>query len=350
MDRLLALPSSALCVGALWLVLSLVLLVAWVLARRPVRRLDEAIAGRGALRRGPAAIGGEVELAPDEPVPLEVTIAQTGTPKKLYYAPPQNVRDVQTIHYTNWETSSEKVAARPFFVRRADGERVLVEPPAEVKFRGMMDVCVEHTELFRSFEGRLRPGDKVFIEGTLSRAEPERPPEPAPEPETKGGGGYRVAAPREVVAPEVVPPMWILGPREGKPMLITRQPFRRPIPGAAERRRAHALGVGFWFVVVLGVLAQIVLQFPLLDWAYGVVAVAAGAMMLIAVGMAFEKQTLPEPEDGLEAKLTRNEIPSRLQVPWHQPGLQGWDRVVESPNGGLGTGVDENGEGYGRIG
>ncbi|MDI1480274.1 hypothetical protein [Polyangium sp. y55x31] len=352
MDRLLALPLSALCVGALWLVLSLVLVVAWLLARRPVRRVDEVIAGRGALRRGPACIGGKVELAPDAPVPLEVTIAQTGTPKKVFYSMPQNVRDIKTVHYTNWETLNEKVEARPFFVRCADGERVRVEPPANVKFRGKMDVCVEHTELFRSFEARLRAGDEVFIEGTLSRFEPEPAPEPAPEPEKKGGGGYRAAAPREVVPPEVVPSMWILGPREGKPMLIARQPFRRPIPGALERRRVHDVGVGFWFVAVIGALAQIVLQFPLLDWAYGVIAVAAGVMMLLAVGMAFEKSTLPEPEDGLEAAVTKKEHPAPLHIPWHQTNLQGADRVVGStdPNAGLGTGVDENGEGYGRIG
>ncbi|MDI1431373.1 hypothetical protein [Polyangium sorediatum] len=353
MDRLLALPWSTLGVGALSLVLCLVLFVAWILARRPVQRIDAIVAGRGPLRRGAASIGGEVELAPDELLPLDVKITQTGAPKTIFYSPKENVRDVRRVHYMKWETVGEEVVARPFFVRRADGERVRVEPPPNVKFRGKMDVCVEHTEHLCTFEARLRPGDKVYIEGTLSRPEPRpRPPEPEPEPERKGGG-YRAAAPREreEVADEP-PPMWVLGPPEGKTMRITRQPFQRPIPGAAERRRVRELGVGIGVVAALGVLTQILLQLPLVEWAYDVIAVAAGVVLLLAAAIFLETNTLTEPEEGLTAAVTQKRAVRPTVTPWPSPSLPGAGPFAGSsdPDAGLGTGVDENGEPYGRIG
>ncbi|HVK69452.1 MAG TPA: hypothetical protein VM694_33575 [Polyangium sp.] len=351
MDGLLALPLSTLGVGALALVLWLVLVVAWILARRPVQRIEEILAGRGPLRRGAASIGGEVELAPDEPIPLDVKITQTGAPKTVFYSPRENVRDVRRVHYMNWETVGEEVVARPFFVRRADGERVRVEPPPNVKFRGKMDVCVEHTAHLCTFEVRLRPGDKVYIEGTLSRPDPRpRLPEPEPEPERKGGG-YRAAAPREreEVAVEP-PPMWVLGPPEGKNMLITRQPFRQPIPGAAERRRLRELGIGIGVVAALGVLTQILLQLPLVEWAYDAIAVAAGVVLLLATAIFLEKNTLPEPVDGLTAAVTQKRAAHPFAAPWSSPSVPSPFGGSSDPDAGLGTGVDENGEPYGRIG
>jgi hypothetical protein len=343
MDRLLALPFSALCLGALWLALLLVLLFAWLLSRRPVRVLDEIIAGRGWLHRGPCAIGGEVELAPDEPIALDVKITQQGTRREAFYSPPGDVRNIQKLSYVHWETLSEEIVARPFIVRRANGERIRVEPPADAKFRGLMDVRVEEAGLRSRFGASLRPGDKVFIEGSLSRVDP--PPEPGPE--KKGGGAYRAAAPREVVSST-----WVLGSREGQPMRIMRQPFRRPIPGAEERRRMRARGIGLWAVLAMGALAQLVLQLPLLEWVYGLVAIGAGALMLLTVGAVFENPTRPEPEDGLAAAETKTLAEDPFQA--LLPLLGGPSAAAvpgrSDPNAGLGTGVNENGEPFGMIG
>jgi hypothetical protein len=200
-------------VGTLWVVdgvgfgvLGALLVIAIV--RSSVHRRREKLAHKAALKQneplhpGPSVLAGVV-ADEGEGDAVVVEIDQLGREYKT-----------KSGWAHQWSEVRRSVVATPFYVVRANGERVRVEPDSRVFLIDKLDVTERTGHDQRVRRARLSPGEHVFILGEMVRA---------PDPKL---GGYREAAEG-----------WVLRPPRGERMLVSTEPLE-------DRHRARAR---IWF-------------------------------------------------------------------------------------------------------
>jgi hypothetical protein len=133
---------------------------------------------RAPLRPGRSVVCGSVELLPAEAIAVRVELRQHGR---------EHHSRNGTTH--TWTEETRRVEARPFLLRRAEGDAVRVEPTAEVQLVDKLDQELRHSHSERTLRGELSPGERVYAAGLLV------PGAPLPGVER----GYREAPPRELV-------------------------------------------------------------------------------------------------------------------------------------------------------
>jgi hypothetical protein len=209
--------------------------LAWIHRRRA--RAEEALDPAAPLADGSAVLFGVVEgeageVGEDDP-PVVVTIHQHGT---------ETYTKNGTFHA--WKETARQITARPFYLRRADGARVRVEPGEGVVVHdGLLRTARHRARDERSRVAEVRAGEQVHISGELMGAG-------AP---ARRGSAYRGAA----TDPVLVPPRLA-------PMVISNEP-----PGDTEKRRqrfhafsavALAAALAFAWGVVLPDYARLLLD------------------------------------------------------------------------------------------
>lgn len=134
-------------------------------ALRTAAEADASIANDAPLDVGSRFITGIVEFAEGEESAVEVHIEE-------YFPEEDNPEDRAGLH---WRESSRTTHARPFDVRRGDGQRIQVEPGTDILLVKELDHMISEGENQRTFIARVTAGDKVIVEGALSRRhDPER--------------------------------------------------------------------------------------------------------------------------------------------------------------------------------
>lgn len=188
-------------------------------ARSVSKSAEARAADASAEEPAPLAVGdivlfGTVEYARDENVAVRVEVDQHGEESES-----------SGVWSHKWTETKRRVLVAPFYLKLSSGERVRVEPSADVLLVDSMDgkIRVDLTHRIRSAE--LTPGETVFAAGTLVRAvDPES---------AAGGGGYRSPGEGFVLRP----------PRSGK-MLLSSEPLGNRF---RERSRFHRS----WFFYIL---------------------------------------------------------------------------------------------------
>ena len=169
--------------GVMNLLLTLAFLFLWVRTilqlleeRRDRRRADEAAERKSArpLHSGPTIIHGVVELAEAAAYAVEVDITQVGTESRT-----------KNGYNHRWTESDRRVRAHDFYVRRANGDRVLVKPGEDPLLVDAVDHMEWSERTHRVRSAKLEVGEEVYVEGILSRG---HDPEAAAH-----GAGYRSA-------------------------------------------------------------------------------------------------------------------------------------------------------------
>ncbi len=194
------------------------------LARRAVHRHREKLAHRAALRQneplhpGPTVLAGRV-VDEHEGDAIVLSIEQQG-------------REWQNKGSWghSWTEQRRSLEVAPFYVERANGERVRVEPDARVFLVDKLDGTEVVRRDFRVRRARLQPGEHVFILGELVRA---------PDPKL---GAYRDAE------------GWVLRPPRSGRMLCSTEPL--------EAR--HARRAAVWSKLALAACAALVVWHGLL--------------------------------------------------------------------------------------
>lgn len=174
---------------------------------------------RAPLRPGRVVVCGEVELLPGEELAVRAELRQRGTE--------HSTRNGRTH---TWTEETRRVEARPFLLRRAEGDAIRVEPTADVQLVDRLDVVVRHNYYQRTLKGELSSGERVYAAGLLV------PGAPLPGVER----GYREAPPRELV---------LRAPPGGRLLLAAERLGSRFFA----RMRFHLR----WFLLGLGGLAVI---------------------------------------------------------------------------------------------
>jgi hypothetical protein len=171
-------------------------LLVLALVRRSVHRRREQLAHRAALRQGePLHVGPSV---------LAGVVADEHEGDAVVIAIEQQGREFKTksgwAH--RWSEQRRTVEAKPFYVTRANGERVRVEPDSRVLLVDRLDATERQAIDQRVRRARLSPGEHVFVLGVMTRAA---------DPKL---GGYRESAEG-----------WVLRPPRGERMLISTEPL-----------------------------------------------------------------------------------------------------------------------------
>lgn len=175
----------------------------------------EAQAQARPLTPGLAVLSGKVEVSREQPHALRVEVVQHGKE-----SPSGRNKG------SRWRETARRVDACVFYLVCDDGERVRVEPDEKVVFIAKLDETIRDSTTVRRRVATLRSGQRVSVEGALSRAE--------------DAGAGRDGSPGR--AP------WVLRPHQGK-MLVSSEG-----PGAAHRARAKRASLVF--VVIFAVLAS----------------------------------------------------------------------------------------------
>jgi hypothetical protein len=200
-------------------------LLVLALVRRGVHRRREKLAHKAALRQGeslhlgPSVLAGVV-VDDGEGDAVVVEIDQLGREYKT-----------KSGWSHQWSEARRSVEVKPFYVARANGERVRVEPDAEVFLIDKLDVTVRTGHTQRVRRARLSPGEHVFILGDMVRA---------PDPKL---GGYREAAEG-----------WVLRPPRGERMLVSTEPLEDRHQARAKVWRNLALIGGAFLLLWHGLL------------------------------------------------------------------------------------------------
>jgi len=156
-------------------------LIAYALARaaaerRRGRQAEAAFDPLAPLAPGETVVAGKVEHAPGHDVAFRVEVAQTGT---------ESESSGTWSHV--WREVGRQVTVAPFYLSRATGDRVRVEPERTAllvdELDGIVRIDLEH----RRRVAELTPGEHVFAFGELREiAEPVVPP-PGGRPRTRRG-------------------------------------------------------------------------------------------------------------------------------------------------------------------
>jgi hypothetical protein len=186
-------------------VLGLGVLVAIAVIRRAVHRGRERLALKAALRQGEPLHPGSSVLAG--------TVVDEGDGNAIVITLEQAGREWRTKHgwAHKWTEQHRTIEVKPFYVQRANGERVRVEPDARVFLVDRLDATERLSHERRIRRAQLSPGEHVFILGDMTRA---------PDPKL---GGYREGAEG-----------WVLRPPRNARMLISTEPLED-----RHRRRAR---------------------------------------------------------------------------------------------------------------
>jgi hypothetical protein len=179
-------------------ILGLGALLVFSLIRYGLHRRRQKLAHRAMLRQGdPLHVGPSV---------LAGTVADDGEGDAIVIAIHQVGQEYQANKGGSWShrwvEAQRSVEAKPFYVVRADGERVRVEPDSRVLVVDRLDPTERRGYGRRVRRAKLSPGEHVFILGDMTRA---------PDPKL---GGYRES-----------PEGWVLRPPRGDRMLVSTEPL-----------------------------------------------------------------------------------------------------------------------------
>lgn len=176
------------------------------------------------LRMGQRYLSGVVEYAADERMAVEVRVTQRGSEHQTKQG-----------WKHKWTEISRSTEARPFYVRLNSKERVRVEPGDSVFLVDDPDGMVWEDKYGRMQIARLSPGERVVVEGTLTKG---------PDPEQQERGGYRGGEASWVMRP----------PTDGK-LHISAEPL-----GNRHRQRAAMFASGARLMAIVGVLLHALLS------------------------------------------------------------------------------------------
>ncbi|MFK7989848.1 MAG: hypothetical protein AB8I08_27765 [Sandaracinaceae bacterium] len=214
-------PVSHFMVGLLFVLGFVVLGIALVHRWRELALATEAegaLDPASPLRPGGHFVKGTVELARGESTAVKVEIEQEGTENKVKNG---------WVH--SWQEQSRTITARPFYLRRDDGERVRVHPRTDVLLVDELDQMFHATRSTRFCTAELTAGEVAVVEGVLRRGE---------DPEASAGErGYRDAARGG----------WVMSSPLGIPLHISTEEL-------AERHRLRARRFGKSALLATGML------------------------------------------------------------------------------------------------
>lgn len=142
---------------------------------------NAAIDEHAVLRAGQRYVAGVVEYAENERAAVEVHVNQRG----------HEHRNKHGWSHT-WTEIDRKTFAQPFYVRRADRERIRVEPGSSVLLVDQPDGMIWRERGWRTRIARLSAGEHVIVEGSLTRAH---------DPEQRDTRAYRDAGQGWVMRP-----------------------------------------------------------------------------------------------------------------------------------------------------
>lgn len=163
--------NSALAIAlSLWGPAGVVLALAaiWTAVHRRRARLEAATVKDAPFVDGPAVLRGVVETDGGDAITVRITQRR------------KTFKDKAGNTHTQWFERAREVFARPFRVLTEDGRAVRVEPDARVLLRDAVEPAERVDDEHRRRHVRLRPGERVWIAGTLSGSA-----------STRGQGAYR---------------------------------------------------------------------------------------------------------------------------------------------------------------
>ncbi len=182
--------------------------------------------------QGEAVYEGEVARAEDAAVAMRVEIDQQGSESES-----------SGSYSWKWTETNRRVEFAPFYLVRADGTRLRVEPTDGAYLVDDLDRKIRVKDDFRTKVAELVEGEQVWIAGVVSAG---------PDPESREGRGYRGAGMGQILR----------APRS-RPLLISSEPL-----GAryAQRARFHARFAGALFLVAMACAGMMA---PYVDRALG---------------------------------------------------------------------------------
>jgi len=133
----------------------------WVWSHRKRALMELAHDPRAPLADGPAVVVGTVEAPTGwDGAVVRIDIHQAGTEWQHKGA----------WHHA-WKEQRRDVNARPFFLVRDDGARVLVEPDARVAVHDAHDAITRHDQTQRTRVCDIKPGERVHVSGVVAGAQ-----------------------------------------------------------------------------------------------------------------------------------------------------------------------------------
>ncbi len=161
-----------------------VALVRAVTERRRARQAEAAFDPLAPLAPGEAVVAGKVEHAPGHDVAFRGEVAQTGT---------ESESSGTWSHV--WREAGRQVTVAPFYLVRAAGDRVRVEPEPTALLVDQLDGIVRIDPAHRRRVAELTPGEHVFAFGELR--EIAEPVAPAPGGRSRTRRGFALGPPRQ---------------------------------------------------------------------------------------------------------------------------------------------------------
>lgn len=158
---------------ALWGPAGIVLALSalWALVHRRRARRERAFVRDAPLVDGPAVLRGVVETEGGDAITVRITQRR------------KTFKDKAGNTHVHWRERAREVIPRPFRVLLDDGRAVRVEPDAKVLLRDAIEAPERVDDEHRVRCVRLRPGERVWVAGTLHGAAA-----------TQGRGAYREGA------------------------------------------------------------------------------------------------------------------------------------------------------------
>jgi hypothetical protein len=206
-------------------------LVAFVLAvrggarwSRRAKLADASVDPARPLVAGEAVLVGVVEAWPDAGPAVVVEIEQHGS---------EHESSGSWSHV--WREIDRRMRVRPFYLRHASGERVLVEAGGEALLLDDLDGLVHLSSTSRVRTAELTPGETVIATGVLERGLRVGAP--------GGGSGYRDGAMG-----------WVLRPASREQMVLSTEPLGVRFRKRAQRSAVVALATSIVFCGVHALL------------------------------------------------------------------------------------------------
>ncbi len=191
---------------------------------RRAKLSDASVDPTRPLAPGEAIVVGVVEPWPDASPAVRVEIEQEGSEQE------------SSGSWTHvWAEKNRRMNVRPFYLRRASGERVLVEPTREALLLDALDGLIHLSRSRRIRTAELTPGETVIATGVLGRAARVGAP--------GEGGGYRDGALG-----------WVLKPSARERMVLSTEPLGARFLNRARRGAVRALVTALVFCGVHTVL------------------------------------------------------------------------------------------------
>jgi hypothetical protein len=181
---------------------------------RQGREADACVRNDTRLEPGSTVLQGTVERAEAATTTVRVEVDQVG----------EESESSGTWSH-KWTEKDRRVIVEPFYMRLANGQRIRVEPNAEVCLVDAMDGMIRVDLMRRTRYAELTPGERVYAAGMLVQA-----PDPEGMPD---GRGYR--APRVSL---------VLRPPPGAKMLLSSE----PLGDRFRERAAFHRGWAWWIL------------------------------------------------------------------------------------------------------